>query len=133
MSAAPTDHAADEVAHAHDPAEELAHAREHARENMFIFFGFFGLVLLNVCYYEFSPSANIWCILAFAAARAIAIAFFMNWLFKSFSFVFRTFSFTIFFLGGMIFLSMWDSELHHIGNPIKLPDDYGKTAAPKSS
>jgi hypothetical protein len=129
MSAEHTEHLADAAVHPHDPAEEIAHAREHARENMYIFAGFFTLVLVNVVYYEFFIANTFW-ILVLAALRAIGIAFFMNWLFRSFSFVFRTFLFTIFFLAGMIALSIWDSEL---GDPIKIPKNYNAVPAQKSA
>jgi hypothetical protein len=50
--------------------------------------------------------------------RCGLIAYFMSTLFKQFSFVTWTFFFGALFLIGMIFLSMWDSELKHFGNPI---------------
>jgi hypothetical protein len=116
MSADPIEHA-DEISHAHDPAEEITHIKQHAVQNIFWFIGFFSLILLNVLVYEFCP-ANIYVILLLAASRAILIAFFMNWLFREFSLVFRTFLFTVLFLGGMVFLSWWDSSLKGIGDPI---------------
>ena len=119
MSAEHTDHAATEAATAHDPAEEIAHARLHAKENIFWFIGFFCLILVAVANYEFYGVTKLWAILLLAAARSLLIAFFLHWLFSSFSFVFRTLVFTIVFLGGMIFLSWWDSTLPHIGDPIK--------------
>jgi len=51
--------------------------------------------------------------------RSGLIAYFLASLFKDFSFVFRTLAFTAVFFAGMIFLSMWDSQLKGIGNPIK--------------
>ena len=53
--------------------------------------------------------------------RSGLIAYFLNWLFHSFSLVLRTLSFTILFFAGMIFLSWWDSTLPHIGDPIQGP------------
>jgi hypothetical protein len=109
---------AHEQSHAFDSPEEVAHAKLHARQNIFWFIGFFSLVLCAVANYEFYGTTNIYAILGLAAARCLLIAFFMNWLFSSFSLVFRTFLFTVIFLGGMVFLSWWDSTLPHIGNPI---------------
>ncbi|MCE0523066.1 MAG: hypothetical protein LV480_09165 [Methylacidiphilales bacterium] len=107
--------------HAHSPEEEIAHAKHHAIQNIGWFIGFFCLILLAVANYEFSSANNYWIILSLGAARCLLIAFFMNWLFREFSLIFRTFLFTILFFGGMVFLSWWDSELPHLGNPITLP------------
>jgi hypothetical protein len=101
----------------HDSAEELAHAQRHAIENIWFFAGFFGLILLAVASYELTPN-HLWEILILAALRAGLIAGFFAWLLSSFSFMVRTIIFTVFFLGGMILLSMWDSTLPGIGNPI---------------
>jgi len=120
MSADPIEHA-DEIPHAHDPAEEIAHLKQHAFQNIFWFIGFFSLVLLNVAVYECSDYAShTWVILLLAGARALLVAFFLKWLFQQFSLVFTTFLFIIIFFAGMVFLSWWDSNLPHIGNPIYL-------------
>ncbi len=128
MSATHTDHAEDEVphapAHAFDSPEEVAHAKQHATENLYWFGAFFIIVLFAVANYEFTGVKNTWMILFLAAIRSLAIAFFLNYLFRSFSLVFRTLSFTVFFLAGMIFLSLWDSEVPHIGDPIRIPASY---------
>jgi hypothetical protein len=123
MSATHTDHAAAETAHAHDPTEEIAHARLHARQNILWFIGFFTLILFAVANYEFSSVNNFWAIMGLAAARCLLIAFFMNWLFRDFPLVVRTFIFTVIFFGGMVFLSWWDSTLKGIGNPIYNSND----------
>jgi hypothetical protein len=122
----------------HDPAVELAHAREHFWENARFFGGlFFPVILLTVISFTvnfgttphvFHPfgftvnlgSNNLIAALILAALRAGLIAYFLSSLFKNFSFVFRTLTFTVFFLGGMIFLSLWDSEVlpGMVGDPI---------------
>ena len=58
--------------------------------------------------------------LILAAARCGLIIWFLEHLFKDFSFIFRTLAFCLFFLGGMIFLSLWDSEVKPgtIGDPV---------------
>lgn len=104
--------------HAHSPEEEIAHAKEHARENIFWFIGFFSLILCAVATYEFIGTTNTWLILFWAAARSLLIAFFLNWLFRDFSTIFRTFLFTVVFFAGMVLLSMWGSTLPKIGDPI---------------
>ena len=119
MSADHSEHAAGAVPHAFDSPEEVAHAKHHAVQNIFWFIGFFSLVLCAVVNYEFSASNNYYVILALAAARCLLIAFFMNWLFHTFSLVFRTFLFCVIFFAGMVFLSWWDSELRGIGDPLK--------------
>ena len=101
----------------HDSVEELKHAQRHAVENIYFFAGFFALILIAVASYEFTPN-HLWQILLLAALRAGLIAGFFAWLLSSFSFMVRTIVFTIFFLAGMIFLSMWDSTLPTFGNPI---------------
>ena len=119
MSAELQDHAAP-TSHAFDSPEEVAHARKHARQNFGIFIVFFSLILLAVFNYEFYGVKNIWVILLLAATRVAWIAFFFAWLFGHFSYVIRTFVFTIVFLMGMIFLSMFDSDLPILwANPIK--------------
>jgi hypothetical protein len=122
----------------HDPAVEIAHAKEHFWENLRFFGGlFFPVILLTVIGFcvnfgttpiVFHPlgftinlgTGNLIATLVLAAARCALIAYFLSHLFKDFSFVFRTLAFTIFFLGGMIFLSLWDSEVQPgvIGDPI---------------
>ncbi len=121
MSADHTDHADDAPAHAFDSPEEVAHAKEHAVQNIYWFIGFFSLILVTVANYYLSSANNYYVILTLAAIRSLTIAFFLNWLFHSFSLVFRTLAFTIFFFAGMIFLSWWDSTLPHLGDPIKIP------------
>jgi hypothetical protein len=117
----------------HDHATEVAHAWEHFHQNWKFFVCFFSVVLLTVVAWSInfgsSPlvlsvlglhvnfgSWNLVVTLFFAAARSTLIAYFMATLFKSFTFVTKTFIFSAIFLAGMIFLSLWDSEL---GDPIK--------------
>lgn len=119
MSADHTDHAEQVPAHAFDSPEEVAHAKQHAFQNIWWFVGFLGLIIVTVANYEFSSSNDYKVILFLAAIRSLTIAFFLHWLFSSFSLVFRTLTFTIVFLCGMIFLSWWDSTLPHVGDPIK--------------
>jgi len=126
MSAEHTDHAEHAAAPAFDSPEEVAHAKQHAWQNIGWFAVFLGLILITVANYEFNSSNNYKVILLLAAIRSLTIAFFLHWLFSSFSFVFRTLTFTIVFLGGMIFLSWWDSTLPHIGDPIKDYHDKSK-------
>lgn len=119
MSVAPVDQH-DEVAHAHDPAVEAEHARRHAVENNWIFLTFFCAVGLAVLSYEFTANGPLEIgILAFI--RCALIAGFMLSLFKRFSFLVAAFLFTALFLAGMIYLSMWDSTLNKVGDPIVLP------------
>jgi len=104
----------------YDHAHEVAHAWEHFRENAF-FFGclFFPVILITVIAFNANFGAwTPWVTWSLAAVRSALIAYFLSTLFKNFSFVFRTLFFTFFFLLGMIFLSLWDSEVPHIGNPI---------------
>jgi uncharacterized membrane protein len=112
---------AEAVLPAHDPAEEIAHAKHHAVENIFFFAGFLTLILINVLVYEYNDSLSTWVVLTFVASRALLIAFFFNWLLGSFSLLVRTICFTVFFFGGMVFLSIWDSTIPHYGDPIALP------------
>jgi hypothetical protein len=118
MSADHSEHAA-QASHAHDPAEEIAHAKRHAIENIYFFAGFFFLILCAVANYELSSVNNYWIILFWGLTRVTLIAFFFNWLIRSFSLVIRTIAFTVFFLGGMIVLSIWDSPLRPAGDPVK--------------
>src|ERR1700683_3188669 len=110
-------HAA-ETPHAFDSPEEVAHAKKHALQNIGFFALFFTLILCAVLNYELSGVKNFWMILFLAASRAALITIFFAWLFGHFSYVIKTFVFAIFFLLGMIFLSMWDSTLPTFGNPI---------------
>ena len=119
------DSAHDEVEHQHeqphDQATEVAHAWQHFHENWKFFLCFFGVVLLTVITFEtnLGPHWNQAFVIITAAMRCGLIAYFMLTLFKSFSLVRNTFIFSAIFLIGMIFLSWWDSELPHIGNPIR--------------
>jgi hypothetical protein len=120
MSADPIDHS-EETPHVPDQATEVAHAWEHFHENWKFFACFFTIVLLTVISWSinFGPTGNLVAAIFFAVARSGLIAYFMASLFKPFTFVTRTFIFSAIFLAGMIFLSMWDSELRTIGDPIK--------------
>lgn len=104
---------------AFDSPEEVEHAKLHAKQNIFWFIGFFSLILCAVATYEFAGTSNWLLIFGLATARCLLIAFFMNWLFKSFSLIHRTFLFAAVFLAGMVFLSWWDSDLRMMGDPIK--------------
>jgi len=117
MSADPA-HPTEEIPHAHDQAAEVAHAWDHFRENVRFFACFLSIILLTVAAFNvnFGSPWNTVAIFFLAAARSGLIAYFMASMFKPFSFVTRTFIFSAFFLAGMIFLSLWDSEL---GDPIK--------------
>jgi hypothetical protein len=108
----------EEIPQAHDQAAEVAHAWHHFHENVRFFACFLGVVLLTVVAWNinFGPTGNVIAIAVCAVLRCGLIAYFMGTLFKQFSFVTWTFIFGAFFLLGMIFLSLWDSE---IGDPIK--------------
>jgi ABC-type polysaccharide/polyol phosphate export permease len=104
----------------HDQATEVAHAWDHFYENARFFAGFLAIILLTVLAFNINfGSWNTPVILVLAALRSGLIAYFLASLFKDFSFVFRTLTFTAIFLAAMIFLSLWDSQLRSIGNPIK--------------
>jgi hypothetical protein len=120
MSAELQEHASHstEAPHAFDSPEEVAHAKKHALQNIGFFAFFLTLILIAVFNYEFYGVENTWIILLLAATRVALITVFFAWLFGHFSFVIKTFVFAIFFLLGMIFLSMWDSTLPTFGNPI---------------
>ena len=107
----------------HDHAEEVRHAWAHFRENAIFFAGFLALILAAVLQFETSPGHNLYWILGLAAARFGLIGFFMFSLVRPFSLVVATFTFTIFFFGGMVWLSLWDSDIRPgvIGDPIRLP------------
>ena len=110
-----------EHTHLHDPAHEIAHAIGHRRENTrWFLLCFLPVILVTfVCFNLDFGMMNPWVTWTLAAVRSFCIAFFLQHLFKEFSFVFRTLIFTLFFLAGMVFLSLWDSEVRGIGNPIK--------------
>jgi len=114
------DHSHDSAVPAHDQAAEVAHAWEHFWENARFFAGFLTVILLTVAAFNvnFGPTGNVVAIIVLAALRSGLIAYFMASLFKNFSFIFRTFVFTVLFFIGMVFLSVWDSPLPHVGNPI---------------
>jgi hypothetical protein len=104
----------------HDQAAEVAHAWEHFRENALFFAGFLSIILLTVLAFNVNfGSWNIPVELVLAALRCGLIAIFLASLFKNFSIVFRTLVFTAIFLAGMILLSLWDSQVRGIGNPIR--------------
>lgn len=110
-----------EHTHHHDPASEIAHAKEHLRENNWWFLCIFlPVILISVMFYvvDFGPwnKTLTW---VWTVVRSGCIALFLAHLFKEFSFVYRTLAFTFFFLLGMIFLSLWDSEVKPLGDPIK--------------
>jgi hypothetical protein len=121
----------------HDPAVEVAHAWEHFYDNArWFLFCFLPVILLtvigfvvnfgttpmaiNLAGHTFHYTGNLIAALVLAAARCALIAWFLEHLFKDFSFIFRTLAFTLFFLFGMIFLSLWDSEVKpgKVGDPI---------------
>ncbi len=129
----------DRAAHQpHDHAGDLEHARHHFRENNLFFLGMFlPVILLTVIAFavDFGSTpikgtllgfhynlgtGNLLATLVLAALRSGCIAYFLSHLFKDFSFVFRTLTFTVVFLIGMIFLSLWDSDImpNVVGNPI---------------
>jgi len=119
MSADPAHHS-EQTPHAHDHAAEVAHAWLHFRDNVRFFACFLGVILLTVLAFNINfGSWNTAVVLVLAALRSGLIAYFLASLFKNFSFVLRTLTFTAVFLAAMIFLSMWDSSLKGIGNPIK--------------
>ncbi len=121
----------------HDPAVEIAHAREHFVENArWFLLCFLPIILLTVIGFTFDFgtvkhsidldgfvfhfTGNLIAALILAGARCALIAWFLSHLFKDFSFIFRTLAFSLFFLGGMIFLSLWDSQVKPglVGDPI---------------
>jgi hypothetical protein len=112
---------ADTDAGAHSHEEEVRHAWHHFRENAYFFAGFLSLVLLAVVQFETAGQTNYYWIFALGAARFGLIGFFMFSLVRPFSLIVATFLFTILFFGGMIYLSMWDSELPHMGDRIPTP------------
>jgi lipopolysaccharide export LptBFGC system permease protein LptF len=107
----------------HDQATEVAHAWKHFYENAWFFAGFFSIIVLTVIAFNinFGPW-NLYVALGLAVLRSGFIAIFLASLFKSYSLVFKTLTFTAVFLAGMIFLSLWDSTIRNfIGDPISLP------------
>jgi hypothetical protein len=122
MSLAPTDHH-DEAAPAHDPVAEVAHARHHAVENNWFFLAFFSLVGLAVLSYEFSAN-SWWAIFFLGFLRFTLIATFLFSLIRRFTFVVAALVFTVLFLGGMVYLSMWSSTLAKVGDPITITTDH---------
>lgn len=124
----------------HDHASEVKHAWEHFWENARFFACFLTIIVVTVIAFNVNfgsaplvlnvfgfhinlGSANWVATVILAAIRSGFIAYFLSRLFKDFSFVFRTLFFTLIFLIGMIFLSLWDSDLVNsqgqgIGNPI---------------
>ncbi len=136
MSADHSEHA-EEVRHAPDQATEVAHAWEHFHENWKFFACFFSIVALTVLTWSinFGPHWNFFFVLLTAAMRCGLIAYFMGTLFKSFTFVTRTFVFCAIFLAGMIWLSLWDSTIKagYVGDPIRLPGQYDTPPAETSS
>ena len=110
------DHAAD-APPAHDLAHEAEHARHHAKDNIKFFAGFFALILCAVGSYELTPNST-WQIMLLGAGRVALMAGFFVWLIGHFSFVVRTFIFTVLFFGGMVILSIWDSTIPKYGDPM---------------
>ena len=108
----------------HDHAAEMAHVRAHFRENNLAFLGMFlPVILLTVV--AFNVDFGAWnrpVTWLLAALRSGCIAFFLAHLFKDFSFVFRTLIFTLIFFIGMVFLSLWDSDLVNHKNDVGIGD-----------
>jgi hypothetical protein len=107
----------------HDHATEVKHAWAHFRENAYFFAGFLCLVLAAVVQFEMSSSDNFWWIFVLGGARFALIGAFLFSLVRPFSFVVAAICFTVFFFGGMVYLSLWDSDIQpgKIGDPIQLP------------
>ena len=105
----------------HDPAAEVQHAWQHFFSDCKFFAVFFAIIVLTVATWSinFGPVGNKFFVIFTAVLRCGLIAYYMLSLFKTFSLVRNTFVFSAIFLCGMIFLSWWDSELPHIGDPIK--------------
>lgn len=123
---APSDHSHDATAGTgHSLEEEAQHAREHARENNWFFLGFFLLVGLAVVSYEFQGT-NPWSIGILALLRCSYIGFFMFMLFRRFGYIFTSFIFTLLFFIGMVYLSLWDSTMPKVGDPITIKSDAGQ-------
>jgi hypothetical protein len=105
---------------AHTHAEEVHHAWHHFRENAYFFAGFLALVLCAVVQFELSGQTNYWWIFGLGSLRFALIGFFLFSLVRPFSLVVGTILFTILFFGGMVFLSIWDSQL---GDPIVIKSE----------
>jgi ABC-type antimicrobial peptide transport system permease subunit len=120
----------------HDHETDVAHAWHHFRENAYFFAGFLSIILLTVFAFNvnFGPY-NLAVTLVLAAIRSALIAYFLSTLFKNFTLVFRTLFFTAIFLGGMIWLSLWDSTVKAgtVGNPIMLPEKFHESPVESSS
>ena len=104
----------------HDHATEVKHAWHHFWENLWFFVTFLTLILFAVLNFEVSPGNNYWFIFGLGAARCALIGFFMFSLVRPFSLIVAAFAFTILFFGGMVWLSMWDSTLPKVGDPIEI-------------
>jgi len=113
-------HPADTDAGVHDHATEVRHAWLHFRENAYFFAGFLSLVLAAVLQFELSPGHNYYWIFGLGALRFGLIGFFMFTLVRPFSLIVATFVFSTVFLAGMVYLSMWDSTLPKVGDPIRI-------------
>ncbi len=123
MSADHLEHAEEAPHAAHSPEEEIAHAKQHAKENVYFFATFFAMMVCAVLYYEFINLHNFWAFIFFAIFRCALMAVFFVWLIGNFSLLVRTLCFTVFFLIGMIFLSIFDSDLPtKWANPIALSE-----------
>jgi hypothetical protein len=119
----------------HDQATEVAHAWHHFWQNARFFAVFLTVILLTVLSFNINfGSWNTAVALVMAALRSGLIAFFLATLFKDFSFVFRTLTFTALFLACMIWLSLWDSTIKAgwVGDPIRLPGQYDTAPKPAS-
>ena len=120
---APSDHSHDATPGAgHSFEEEVRHAQEHAKENNWFFGVFFVLMLLAVLSYEFKGT-NPWFIGGLALLRCGWIGFFMFVLFRRFGYIFTSFIFTLIFFIGMVYLSLWDSTMPKVGDPITIKSD----------
>ncbi len=106
----------------HSQEEEIAHAWQHFFSDCRMFAIFFCVIVLTVVTWgiNFGPTGNFIFVGLTAAMRSALIAYYMLTLFKQFTLVKRTFIFSLIFLIGMIFLSLWDSEVMpgKIGDPI---------------
>ena len=123
MSADHLEHAEEAPHAAHSPEEEIAHAKQHAKENIYFFAIFFTMMVMAVIIHECTSFSNFWAFTIFAIFRCALIGAFFVWLLGSFPLLVRTFCFTVVFLIGMIFLSIFDSDLPtKWANPIALSE-----------
>ena len=123
MSADHLEHAEEAPHAAHSPEEEIAHAKQHAKENIYFFATFFAMMVGAVIIHECTSFSNFWAFTLFAFFRCALIAVFFVWLVGHFKLISRTLCFTVFFLIGMIFLSIFDSDLPtKWANPIALSE-----------